>query len=264
MKKINFQFIAIFMFYLFFSFKSFANFNLEGINTNLDEITKEHSEEAKALQEQVSNQINNTNSNSNYNKYLRNAEQLRIKSNKHLFTQNQDVDEVMQGYYNQELTNSQKGSAGQGEEKTINHLLIFISFSMPEQALRERVMDAKKAGATLVLRGIIKDSMTETAIALNNLTDKTGVNAIIDPNLYKAFNVKVVPTIVIAKYSTYPCDINNNEATEVSCNYSPIHDKISGNISLTYALEQIISSKYTLTKPLAKKYLNKLRGGNNV
>ena len=219
MKISYIKLIFAFVFYTLSIGNSFANPNFQGINTNIDEITKNYQKEAEQIQERVSIQINNQNANNTYNSYLNDAEQMKQQSHKDLFTSNKDIDEIMQGNYNRELTNSAKGSVGKGAEKTINHLLIFISFSMPKEALKERVMEARKAGATLVLRGIIKDSITETAIALNNLTDKTGVNAIIDPNLYKAFDVKVVPTIVVAKYSTYPCEPTDNNPNDVSCSY---------------------------------------------
>jgi conjugal transfer pilus assembly protein TrbC len=256
MKKLSTQIIVTFMFCIILGHNCFANAGFEGINTNTDEISNAYKQDVEKIKEQINAEINNQNPNSNYNTYLQQLKEVKQQSDKTLFTQNKDVDEIMQGYYNRELTNSEDSSAEQGAEKSINQLLIFVSFSMPEQALKERVLEARKAGATIVLRGIIKDSITETAIALNKLTNNIGVNAIIDPNLYKAFDIKVVPTIVVAQYSTYPCEEN--------CNYTPVHDKISGNISLDYALEQITNSKETITKPIAKKYLNQLRGGNNV
>ncbi|MFC1659633.1 type-F conjugative transfer system pilin assembly protein TrbC [Pseudomonadota bacterium] len=253
-KKIIGQGVVILLFIFCLDISSaFANDYLQGVNTNIEETKKKYEAEVKELQKQITAKMNNPNS--NYDFYLKEAENIKQESNKHIFTQNIDVDEVLQGYYNTELKNSQQGSAGEAE-KTINHLLIFISFSMPKQSLKERIEEAKRTGATLVLRGIIKDSITETAKELNKLTNNTGVNAIIDPNLFKAFSITKVPVIVVAKYRAYPC--------EDKCNYTPIHDKISGNISLEYALEQIISSRETITKPLAKKYLKKLRGKNNV
>ena len=52
---------------------------------------------------------------------------------------------------------------------------------------------------------------------------------IIDPNLFNSFDIKHVPSFVVAKQET--C------LGVISC--KPQFDKISGNVSVQYALEQI-------------------------
>jgi len=135
-------------------------------------------------------------------------------------------------------------------DKKISNLLIFISFSMPNNLIKEYTQQAKETGGVLVLRGMIDKSIAKTAIKLNDINNKQGVNAIIDPNLFKLYNIKRVPAIVVAEYKGYPC---------VDCKQTPIYDKITGAVSLEYALEQIMSSRISSTKNMASIYLLKLR-----
>lgn len=107
-------------------------------------------------------------------------------------------------------------------------LYIFLSFSMGEKALLNLAIDAKRYGATLVLRGFIDGSYAKTAKALQKIIIKTGQGFIIDPELFTLFAVNAVPTFILAK----PFQVSITDRTQ-----TPIHDRLQGHVSIRYALE---------------------------
>jgi type-F conjugative transfer system pilin assembly protein TrbC len=73
--------------------------------------------------------------------------------------------------------------------------LIFVSSSMPVASLKILAHQAKEQGAILVIRGMVKDSMVETA----KLVDEINHPLDIDPKLFEQFEVIQVPTFLIFK-----------------------------------------------------------------
>ncbi|MBA3814891.1 MAG: type-F conjugative transfer system pilin assembly protein TrbC [Alphaproteobacteria bacterium] len=107
-------------------------------------------------------------------------------------------------------------------------LYIFVSFSLGEKALLNLAHDAKQFGATLVLRGFREGSYTKTAQSLQKVITKTGQGVFIDPELYTLFDIRAVPTYVLAK----PFLLESQEGIQ-----TPLHDKLQGHVSAHYALE---------------------------
>lgn len=122
------------------------------------------------------------------------------------------------------------------KKATITHypLMIFVSSSIPKNSLKDLMIQAKQAGGILVFRGII-GSLKNTQEFLVDIS-KENVSAIIDPRLFDIFQIKVVPTFVVLSAATHDC-------LEKDCQFTPAHDRISGNITLKYALEQIADGK---------------------
>lgn len=108
------------------------------------------------------------------------------------------------------------------------NLYIFISFSLGETALLNLEQEAKRFGATLVLRGFKDGSYIQTAKALQKIISKTGQGILVDPELFTLFNIMAVPTFVLAK----PFNLISAERIQ-----TPIHDKLQGHVSTHYALE---------------------------
>jgi type-F conjugative transfer system pilin assembly protein TrbC len=130
-------------------------------------------------------------------------------------------------------------------------LMIFVSSSIPKSSLKGLMIQAKKSGAVLVFRGIM-GTLSNTAKFLGDIS-KNNVQAIIDPRLFDLFNIQAVPTIVVLKGANQDCGSGN-------CKTTPIHDQISGNITLDYALETIANGKSEASS-IAAKFLAKLREG---
>jgi hypothetical protein len=53
--------------------------------------------------------------------------------------------------------------------KPDGELLVLVSFSMPKEALQNLAQQAERAGAVLVLRGMVNDSLTDTAKAIKTV-----------------------------------------------------------------------------------------------
>jgi type-F conjugative transfer system pilin assembly protein TrbC len=105
---------------------------------------------------------------------------------------------------------------------------IFVSLSLGEKALFNLAIDAKRYGATLVLRGFKAGSYVKTVHALQKIIQETGQGLIIDPELFTLFAIQTVPTFVLSK----PFHLNASERIQTS-----LHDRIQGHVSPKYALE---------------------------
>lgn len=103
-----------------------------------------------------------------------------------------------------------------------SQLLVFASFSMPDESLKALSRDAQKSGCRLIMRGLYENSFQKTQKKASAL----GIQYEIDPNLFEEFKVEVVPTFIHAHVE---------KGTLVSKEY----DRLSGNISLYYALKEL-------------------------
>lgn len=128
-------------------------------------------------------------------------------------------------------------------------LMIFVSSSMPASVLKQFSLDAKKAGGVLVMRGLINNSFKETVRFIKGINDK-GTRAIIDPNAFRLFDVKQVPEIVVV--------VDNNNCQSGRCDHTPLFDKMLGQVTLEYALDEI-SKRGEFTQKEAARFLNSLR-----
>ncbi len=112
---------------------------------------------------------------------------------------------------------NQESSCQKGKKQTPikdSNLYIFVSFSIPKETLKALANEAKKYNGLLVIRGLIDNSFLKTAKFLQEV----GVGVILDPTLFKQYDIKVVPTFVKTHKSLY--------------------QRIAGNISLAYALDK--------------------------
>ena len=125
----------------------------------------------------------------------------------------------------------------------IPELLIFVSFSMPEKLLVEISEQAQEAGGVLVFRGPLEGSLTKTSNKMLSIK-KGGMSGIINPILFKKFNINTVPTIVV------------NEGFKGCDNCTLIADKISGTVTIDYALRTF--AREGDFKAIAKTHLAKL------
>jgi conjugal transfer pilus assembly protein TrbC len=109
---------------------------------------------------------------------------------------------------------------------------VFVSLSMPADTLRRTIADTTSAGGVVVLRGFSQQGAKAFVDGLSKVVDQQGAsNIAIDPRLFRAFHVDRVPTIVSASSAFEPCD-------QLDCvTPPPPHDRISGNVTLAYALQ---------------------------
>lgn len=83
-------------------------------------------------------------------------------------------------------------------------LLVFVSFSMPEPALERLVDQAARTGATLVLRGLVEDSMQKTVARVQRVIGQRKVGFQIDPQAFDRFAIAATPSFVLIKDRSVP------------------------------------------------------------
>lgn len=127
-------------------------------------------------------------------------------------------------------------------------LLVLVSFSMPDAELRSLAEDAAKLRAPLVLRGLVNDSMEETAKRVAALSKQAGVSFAIDPTLFSRFDADRVPTLILPLEPLRAC-------TADACP-TPAHVRVTGVASLGYLLEQF---ERRATLPRAREQAKALR-----
>jgi len=121
-----------------------------------------------------------------------------------------------------------------------SQVYVFVSFSMPEIALRNLYTAATPKNIPLVLRGFVgvsKGSTPSLGATQQRLFDvfgealKKGGGILIDPTLYRRFDIRQVPAFVATTETPKACDQNNCEAPE---NY-----QLFGDVTLEFALGRL-------------------------
>lgn len=98
--------------------------------------------------------------------------------------------------------------------------MVFVSFSMPEDELRERVKDAADLGVTVSLRGMVNGDMRQTGTRVAQLVKETNKGGMqIDPVAFRRYGVTSVPTLIVK------CDA--------------LSDRVLGDINLRDALKKV-------------------------
>ena len=158
----------------------------------------------------------------------------------------QKINEVVDGVIDDAKANTSLVSARNphadillSSTNQVPKILVFVSFFMPKASLRALASEAAKHNAVLVMRGLKGDSFKTTQKAFlelavedgkgENLDPKDidqgdGQNSMqgfeINPELFKTYQIKKVPTFVLAK-----------NTQEIS--------RLSGNVSLDFAAKKL-------------------------
>jgi conjugal transfer pilus assembly protein TrbC len=126
---------------------------------------------------------------------------------------------------------------GKAEDTEAPQLMVFVSLSMPEAALKRIGEQARKAGAVLVFRGLKyglrKGGWNDSLNALKPLAT-TGADIQIHPELFTRFNVTVVPTLVVTSSPKTGCQDDACAAKAAS---------VVGDVTMDYALDQLTGRK---------------------
>lgn len=138
------------------------------------------------------------------------------------------------------------------EDNSKSSILIFVSFSMPEKSLEAILYDAKKIGASVIIRGLVGDSFQQTFKRVAHLNKQSGGNGVeLNPILFKEFRIKSVPTVAVIA--------NQTCLTKHYCQLDKEVDFVTGDISLEAALK--IVRDRGISKEIAQTGLARLRGG---
>ncbi len=145
--------------------------------------------------------------------------------------------------------------ARQYEQKAVvqktEGLMIFASFTMPNESLKRLVSQANRVGASVVLRGFNNNSLKETALAIHALGE-TGGNMVINPKSFTQYKIEAVPTVVLTKAEAI------DTADEQGCALPEHFIALSGDVSLDYALAQIVQ-RAPQWESIATSYLRQLQ-----
>ena len=124
------------------------------------------------------------------------------------------------------------GQAVNSQKTGAPDLMVFVSLSMPRDALSRLIEQSELAGATLVFRGLKGNSMTQMGEAIKELIGERTVSAVIHPPAFQQFSVKRVPVVVIARPEA-------SSVLEDGCSRPDTFVKVAGDVTLDYALDYI-------------------------
>jgi conjugal transfer pilus assembly protein TrbC len=138
----------------------------------------------------------------------------------HLKTTKQELSKQMKQQVVSMSSSSQCTSCSANNEETIPAFYVFMSFSLKDTTWLEWSKQIETLGGAFILRGLPNQSFKELASHLNHLND-IGVRATIqlNPQLFDQYQIQQVPAVVVAEEETF--------------------DKITGNVTLDYALETL-------------------------
>lgn len=113
--------------------------------------------------------------------------------------------------------------AMQPGERPVDAALVFVSFSMPPDELKQRVKDAAELNIPVVIRGMVNGDMRATANAVAGLVKEGNTGGVqIDPTTFRQYNITAVPVLIVA------C---GNHGDKV--------DRLQGDITLHQALNRV-------------------------
>lgn len=110
-------------------------------------------------------------------------------------------------------------------------LLIFVSLSMPEEALKNYTAQAKRFNATLILRGFANDKLSTTRETLQRL-NVGDAEWQISPEPFKSFKINKVPAIVLA-------NAESGSLEDDGCARPSTYTSVFGDITVKDALDKI-------------------------
>ncbi|MSO14472.1 type-F conjugative transfer system pilin assembly protein TrbC [Rickettsiales endosymbiont of Trichoplax sp. H2] len=109
---------------------------------------------------------------------------------------------------------------------------VFLSFSMPSKVLESYFKESVVTGYLPVFRGLLEGSYKKTIAYLKPMMEATNAGAEINPEVFKEFNIKVVPSFVLSEGKL-------NCFEESSCE-SGKYNKIAGNIGIAEADKELL------------------------
>lgn len=102
-------------------------------------------------------------------------------------------------FFNEQREKLQMAFRNQGKPKNSADVLVFVSFSIPAVALKSLIQQSTRYHATLIIQGLVENSLPKTIAKINELIKATNNKGgfQIDPNLFNEYKINRVPAIVI-------------------------------------------------------------------
>jgi len=159
--------------------------------------------------------------------------------------------------FNEVINNANKAQTSiKYPANTSPDLLVFVSFSMPKESLTRLAAQAGRAGAAIMLRGLVADthampSFHATSIAVGKLNLKNGQGFSVNPMPFRRFGVMQVPAFVL---------LTQKDCATCGEGFVPKHLKLTGDVSLDYALRAMKSRKPGISARV-NPYLARMKTG---
>ncbi len=144
-----------------------------------------------------------------------------------------------------------RGAAGRAGTAEI---LIFTSLSVPAASWRQWAREAASIGIPLVLRGVSEDGLPATAKEIGDRLGGAEAGVAVDPRLFRLFRIERVPAVVVVPGGVPPC-----RSRGCADDPAPPHDRVTGNIGLTTALEAV-AGEGEAGREVAQALLERLTG----
>jgi conjugal transfer pilus assembly protein TrbC len=153
-----------------------------------------------------------------------------------------DLEAISKGFDVQNGVQAAAMTSGKAGPK----VLIFVSFAMPEPTLQRLVGQAARAGATIVLRGLVNGSIRDTVTRMQALIGSRRVAVQIDPEAFDRHGITRTPTFVLVMDSA-----GTEACTSRTCGSSQQLVKVAGDVTLDYAMQYLsrTSQGSTRSKP---------------
>lgn len=141
-----------------------------------------------------------------------------------------------------------------GQEHPVKGI-VFVSFSMPEQAIKNYLMQVARIhggrSIKLSIRGLDEsNSLIKTQQRISKLMTGMGAEVDIDPGAFERFNVQQVPAMVFYKddpLGEAQCAIKGEKS-----NHQTDYLMVYGDVSIDYAIDHLLKDKS------AKQWQNEL------
>ncbi|MEF8726911.1 MAG: type-F conjugative transfer system pilin assembly protein TrbC [Accumulibacter sp.] len=135
----------------------------------------------------------------------------------------------------------------------VPELMVFVSFSLPRETLQRIVHQSERSGAVLVLRGLKGHSLTETGEEIARLVGERNVTVLIHPPAFQQFQVRQVPSLVLAR-SGAAAKIDQD-----GCAPAASFIRIDGDVGQDYALD-LIERQAPAWADIARRHAARLAG----
>lgn len=125
---------------------------------------------------------------------------------------------------------------------------VFVSFSMPETALKSWMQEAAMIHAPVIVRGLVNNSFRATLAKMTALASENQGGLQIDPLAFRRYHIEQVPAVVV----TLP---SNGDVEQPG---SAMYRAVYGNVHLAYALAYLARQGSPIS-PVASAALTGLR-----
>lgn len=89
-----------------------------------------------------------------------------------------------------------------GQKNVAGEVLVFVSWSMPEVAIKQWMSEAENFDASINVQGLIAENFPKSIAKMQKFVEENnsegGIN--IDPELFERYGVKKVPAVVVRQY----------------------------------------------------------------